>query len=67
MRVRFTGKGQGVISGLLMPLFGFLFCFSIWASLSNPAKIVGAIWFAFGLLFNVVQTKRRGGAARFDL
>ena len=41
----------------LVPALGFLFCLGIWWSLAKPAKIAGGIWFALGLVYNVVQTR----------
>jgi putrescine importer len=64
-KVRFGEAGHGVWSGVALPAFGFLFCLSIWLNLSMAAKIAGGIWFAVGLVYNLVQTRRRGGA-EFD-
>jgi amino acid transporter len=57
-RLKFTGSGHGIVSGVLLPLAGLLFCFSIWISLSTSAKEVGAAWFAAGILFKLAQTRR---------
>ena len=62
IRVRFTEPGHRIFSGVVLPAFGFLFCLSIWLNLSTPAKIIGTIWFAGGLLFNVLQSRRDPGA-----
>lgn len=61
-RLRFSQPGHGRFSGVILPAFGFLFCLSIWLNLSTPAKVVGAIWFAIGFVYHVIQ-RRRGGAA----
>ncbi|MDZ4800696.1 MAG: APC family permease [Bryobacteraceae bacterium] len=61
-RTGFTESGFRRISGVALPLFGFLFCLSIWLNLSVPAKIAGGVWFAAGYIFHLIQTRRRGGA-----
>jgi amino acid transporter len=60
IKLRFREPGHGVLSGVLLPAFGFLFCLSIWLNLSRPAKIAGGIWFVVGLIFHFVR--RRSGA-----
>jgi putrescine importer len=65
-RVRFSESGHGVFTGVCLPAFGFLFCLTIWLNLSNPAKIVGAVWFAVGFAFNLWQS-RHGGKDMPDL
>jgi putrescine importer len=50
------------------PLLGFLICFYIWLNLRPTAKIAGACWLAFGLLWGAVRTRGfRRGAVRFEL
>jgi amino acid transporter len=60
IKLRFREPGHGILSGVLLPAFGFLFCLSIWLNLSRPAKIAGGIWFLVGLIFHFVR--RRSGA-----
>jgi putrescine importer len=60
-RVRFSEPGHGHFTGAVLPLTGFLFCFSIWANLSAPAKIAGGLWFTAGFVFYLIQTRRTGG------
>jgi hypothetical protein len=51
-----------------MPLAGLLFCFSIWLNLSVSAKIAGSIWFAAGLVFYLIHTRRTSSAeTAFDI
>jgi amino acid transporter len=59
-RVRFSEPGHGVFTGVCLPAFGFLFCLTIWLNLSNPAKILGAAWFAAGFAFHLWQSRRGG-------
>jgi amino acid transporter len=61
VKVGFREPGHGILSGVLLPALGFLFCLSIWLNLSRPAKIAGGVWFLIGLLFHTVR--RRSGAA----
>jgi amino acid transporter len=41
----------------LPPVLGFVICFYIWLSLRPIAKIVGASWLAFGIIYGAVKTK----------
>jgi putrescine importer len=45
-----------LISDVLLPAGGFLFCFAIWISLPSQAKILGCVWFALGLIWSAIQT-----------
>jgi putrescine importer len=45
-----------LISDVLLPASGFLFCFAIWVSLPGQAKILGCVWFALGLIWCAIQT-----------
>lgn len=54
---------EGRRASLILPAGGFLFCLSIWLNLSRAAMITGAIWFAAGLVYDVVQTRRGKSAA----
>jgi len=42
---------------LIMPVLGFAFCLWIWLQLPAPAKIVGGIWCAVGLLYTGIKTR----------
>jgi len=44
----------GWMAGKVMPALGFLFCLSIWLSLSRPAMLMGGVWFLVGLAFHLV-------------
>lgn len=41
----------------LISLLGFLSCLSIWLSLPGPARRVGFIWMAVGVLYQVIRTR----------
>ncbi len=73
---RLAGKAsrsvRGFLSGvsiyLLSPAAGFVICGYIWWKLSMPAKIVGGIWMAAGILYGAIKTKGfRGELVNFDL
>jgi amino acid transporter len=61
-RVRFSEPGHGRFGGVLLPLTGLLFCFSIWLNLSVSAKIAGTLWFVTGYVFHLIQARRTPGA-----
>jgi len=42
---------------LVPPILGCLICFYIWLSLRWPAKIAGAIWLTFGVIYGAMKTK----------
>jgi len=44
-------RARRVLPDLIVPAVGFLFCLAMWLSLPKPAKIVGGVWFATGLLY----------------
>ena len=53
---------------LLPPVLGFLICLGLWLNLSKPAKIVGAIWMAVGIIFGAIKTRGfRGNLIDFEL
>ena len=52
-----------MFTGLILPACGFLFCLTIWLNLSVAAKITGTIWFAAGLVYDIVQNRRGGSTA----
>ncbi|MGB8259908.1 MAG: APC family permease [Terracidiphilus sp.] len=45
------------VSGLLVPALGFLICGFIWAHLSTPAKVLGAVWMTLGIAYGAVRTR----------
>jgi putrescine importer len=60
MRTCFFAEPAGkrrVIQDFALPALGFAFCLLIWWNLSRQAKIVGAIWFAAGIVYDGVITK----------
>jgi amino acid transporter len=57
-RTGFRDAGYGRLTGVLLPLAGLLFCFSIWLNLSVPAKIAGSLWFTAGLIVHLVRRRR---------
>jgi putrescine importer len=50
-------KKQWTASQVLPPVLGFVICFFIWLNLSNPAKIVGALWVAAGMIYGAFRTR----------
>ncbi len=54
-----------LVSDVLLPLGGFLFCTAIWWGLGSPAKIAGGIWFVIGLAILTLRT--RGFRRRLEL
>jgi putrescine importer len=51
-----VGKARDWFNDLFLPALGFMFCFWIWWSLPRPAKVVGGIWFAIGILSQAIMT-----------
>lgn len=51
------GHVRNWLADLVSPALGFLFCLAIWCSLPLPAKIVGGIWCACGLLYTAIKTR----------
>jgi amino acid transporter len=52
-----TREERNLLSDVLLPACGFLFCFAIWLSLPTQAKLLGAAWFALGLIWSAIQTR----------
>ena len=52
-----AGHRRNWLYDVLTPGLGFLFCLVIWLSLPAPAKIMGAIWCAVGLLYTAIKTR----------
>jgi len=60
-------SGARSVSGLLVPVLGFLVCAVLWANLSRPAFLAGAIWLAAGLTYGAVRTRGfRAELVRFE-
>jgi putrescine importer len=54
--LRPAGEKKKILSDLILPVLGFLVCFSIWISLPAPAKIAGALWFLIGFVYLIIRT-----------
>jgi len=52
----FVRAERRTLGNLLPPLLGFAVCFYIWLSLRTPAKVVGLVWLASGLLYGAWKT-----------
>lgn len=64
----FVRSNEKKLTNLFPPLLGFFICLLLWLNLSRPAKIVGAIWMAVGILFGAVKTRGfRGNLIDFEL
>ena len=50
-------RGRNLLSDLIAPALGFLFCFGIWWSLPTLAQISGGAWFALGAVYLAVKTR----------
>lgn len=46
-----------LLTGVIVPGLGFLFCLSIWWSLPVPAKAAGGLWFAIGVGYDAIKTR----------
>jgi amino acid transporter len=55
--VRSSKGNRNILTDLIIPLSGFLFCLWIWLSLPGPAKIIGGIWLIAGLLYLLIKTR----------
>jgi putrescine importer len=56
-----------VLSDIVLPLNGFVFCTLIWWNLNSLAKTIGGIWFAPGLIYAAVKTRGfRAGPVMID-
>ncbi len=51
------GTRRRVITDIVLPFLGFMFCLSIWLSLPTPAKILGGMWFLVGFAYLVAMTR----------
>jgi putrescine importer len=48
---------RNLLTDLLVPLSGLLFCLIIWWNLSHMAKFVGSLWFAAGVVYLAFLTR----------
>lgn len=48
---------RNILTDLIVPAAGFLFCLWIWWSLPNSPKILGGIWFLVGFIYLAISTK----------
>jgi putrescine importer len=51
------GRKRHLLTDALVPGTGFLFCLGIWLSLPRPAKLVGGLWFAGGIVYDAIKTR----------
>jgi amino acid transporter len=51
------GRRKHFLFDCVVPGLGFLFCLGIWLGLATPAKIAGGIWFVFGTIHLIYQTR----------
>jgi len=54
---RAKASERNVLTDLVVPALGFLFCLWIWISLPGSPKILGGIWLAAGIAYLAVSTK----------
>ncbi len=52
-----SGPERHLLTGLLLPASGFLFCLAIWLNLPSKSKILGAFWFLVGVIYAAVKTR----------
>ena len=52
-----AGHVRNWLFDLGSPVLGFAFCLWIWLSLPIPAKVVGGIWCALGILYTGIKTR----------
>jgi amino acid transporter len=52
-----TRAERKLLADALLPAAGFVFCLIIWLNLPVTAKLLGAAWFAAGLLYDGIKTR----------
>jgi putrescine importer len=52
-----AGHARNWLLDLAVPAIAFAFCLWIWLSLPMPAKVVGGIWCAVGLIYTAIKTR----------
>jgi len=61
------GRKRNLVTDILAPVAGFLFCAAIWWSLPALAKWIGAAWVLLGFIYLAVLTHGfRRAPARLD-
>jgi amino acid transporter len=50
-------NSRNLLTDILLPAFGFLFCAVIWIGLGNPARLAGSIWLIVGFFVLAAHTK----------
>jgi amino acid transporter len=55
--LRPPGEKRNFTLDAILPVLGFLVCFSIWISLPSPAKVLGGLWLVAGLIYLSVMTR----------
>ena len=56
----FRGRAEyqkNIFADFVAPALGFLFCLAIWFSLPSPAKKMGGVWCAIGIIYTGLKTK----------
>jgi putrescine importer len=48
---------RNLLTDLVIPAMGFLFCLWIWMNLPLNSKIIGGIWFLAGIIYLAITTK----------
>ena len=48
---------RNLVSNLIAPALGFLFCFGIWWNLPTLAQISGGVWFLVGVVYLAAKTR----------
>jgi amino acid transporter len=51
------GRQRRFVTDALFPALGFLFCTGIWLSLPTTSKILGALWFLAGFIYDAVKSR----------
>jgi amino acid transporter len=52
-----VGRRRSLLTDLILPGLGVLFCLGIWWSLPLPAKWAGGIWFVAGFAYAAIRTR----------
>jgi putrescine importer len=50
-------KQRSILTGLIMPGVGFIFCLWIWLNISVPSILMGSVWFLIGIIYLAVTTR----------
>ncbi len=54
---RSQNQDRNLLRDAALPGAGFVFCLVIWWGLAGPAKIVGGLWLALGIIYDAVKTR----------